>query len=240
MNRVPETAMVLAAGLGRRLAEAHPDRPKPLVTVGGKALVDHVLDRLAAAGVGKAVVNIHHMADQMREHLAARAAPQVILSDETDQLLDTGGGIARALPHLGGEPFLAVNSDVLWRADADPLSALAGSWDGEAMDALMLMVPVAGASGYDGPGDFEMTPPNTKGALKPRREGETAPFVFGGVQIIHPRLFDGCPPGPFSIVPLWRAAAEAGRLHGLRHEGPWYHVGTPEGLALAEAARAGS
>lgn len=231
-NKVPDRAMVLAAGLGRRLATAYPDLPKPLMTVGGKALVDHVLDRLAAAGVKTAVVNIHHMADRLRDHLAARGAPHIILSDESDALLDTGGGIARALPDLGGGPFLAVNSDVLWRG-ADPLSALAGSWDGEAMDALMLMVPVAGASGYDGPGDFEMA---SSGALAARRQGETAPLVFGGVQIIHPRLFDGCPPGPFSIVPLWRAAARAGRLHGLRHQGAWYHVGTPEGLRLAEAA----
>jgi MurNAc alpha-1-phosphate uridylyltransferase len=234
---VPQSAMVLAAGLGLRLRPLTEARPKPLIEVAGRALIDRTLDRLAAAGVRRAVVNLHHRGDMLRAHLAGRREPEVVFSDESDLLLETGGGVAHALPLLGPGPFYVVNSDIIWRdAHVDSLVALARRWNDRAMDALLLLMPTVGAIGYAGAGDFAMAP---DGHLTRRDERVVAPFVFTGVQILHPRLFAGCPQGPFSLNRLYDRAAESERLFGLRHQGDWMDIGTPEGLAAAERALGG-
>ncbi|HUN50317.1 MAG TPA: nucleotidyltransferase family protein [Candidatus Sulfotelmatobacter sp.] len=232
----PTRAMVLAAGLGIRLRPLTLDRPKALVQVAGRSLVDHTLDRLAAFGIATAVVNLHYKGNSLRQHLATRKQPKIMLSDETAELLDTGGGVAKALPLLGADPFYVLNCDIVWRdARENSLLRLAERWDDAAMDALLLLQPTVSAIGYRGVGDFNMDP---DGWLTRRAEGMVAPFVFTGVQILHPRLFRGCPAGAFSLNRLYDRAVEAGRLYGLRHEGDWMDVGTPAGLQAAEAALA--
>ena len=229
-------AMVLAAGLGTRMRAVAADLPKPLVKVAGKPLIDHVLDRLLAAGVEEAVVNLHYKGDLIARHLSARAAPRIIFSDERDQLLDTGGGLAKALPHFKGEPFLYANSDTVWlEGTRHTLDDLVETYDPKRMDALMLMARSATSTGYDGLGDFMM---DQEGALTRRLEKRVAPFVWAGVQIMHPRLVSEVPQGAFSTNILWNRAAQAGRLFGMRLEGVWMHVGSPEGLAAAEAVLA--
>jgi len=231
----PRRAMVLAAGLGLRMRAARADLPKPLVPVRGRALIDHALDRLAEAGVAEAAVNLHHMGEKIRDALAGRAAPRLTFLAEPT-LLETGGGVANALPGLGPDPFYVVNSDALWlNGPSDALHRLARAWDDGRMDALLLLSPVWAAIAYDGRGDFFM---DQEGVLRRRREWEVAPFLFAGVQILHPRLFDGAPAGAFSLNRLYDRAIEAGRLYGIAHDGRWFHVGTPDGLALAEAALA--
>jgi MurNAc alpha-1-phosphate uridylyltransferase len=226
--------MVLAAGLGERMRPLTARLPKPLVPVAGKPLLDHVLDRLAEAGVERAVVNVHYLADQIERHLAGRAAPRVALSDERAQLLDTGGGVVKALPLLGPAPFLHVNSDTIWIDGPRPnLARLAEAFDPASMDALLLLAPTADSIGYAGRGDFAMAP---DGRLSRRAEREVAPFVYSGAAILRPELFEGAPPGAFPLTRLFDLAAGAGRLHGLRLEGVWMHVGTPDAIALAEAA----
>lgn len=226
--------MVLAAGLGIRMRPLTDKIPKPLVPVAGKALIDHVLDRLADAGVARAVVNVHYMAEQIEQHLAYRTRPQIVISDERGLLLGTGGGVARALPQLGHAPFFHINSDTIWIDGVQPnLARLAETFDPDMMDALLLLAPTAGSIGYAGRGDFAMAP---DGRLNKRAEQEVAPFVYAGAAILSPALFDGAPPGEFSLTALFDRAAEAGRLHGLRLEGLWMHVGTPEAVAAAEAA----
>jgi MurNAc alpha-1-phosphate uridylyltransferase len=228
--------MVLAAGLGLRLRPLTLDRPKALVQVAGRALIDHTLDRLAEIAVGTAVVNIHYKGNSLKRYLAERALPRIVLSDETEQLLDTGGGVAKALPLLGPMPFYAVNCDIVWRdAHRNSLIQLAERFDDAAMDVLLLLHPTVSAIGYVGVGDFAM---DSHGRLTRRAESFVAPFVFTGVQILHPRLFRDCPVGPFSLNRLYDQAAEAGRLFGLRHEGDWMDVGSPAGLQAAEAALA--
>lgn len=230
----PRIAMVLAAGLGLRMRRHSGDKPKPLVDLHGRTLLDRTLDRLADAGVTRAVVNLHHRADTIRTHLAGRTTPEIVLSDETDCLLETGGGVARALPLLGPNPFYVVNSDIVWRdAYTNSLHALAHGFDDDRMDALLLLMPTIGAIGYWGMGDFGMAP---DGRLTRRDERCVAPFVFTGVQILHPRLFAGCAVEPFSLNRLYNRAQEAGRLYGLRHQGDWMDVGTPEGWAAAAQA----
>lgn len=227
----PKTAMVLAAGLATRLRPISQSRPKALVEVAGKPLLDHALDRLAEAGVERAVVNTHHLADQIEHHLAGRKRPEIRLSHESE-ILDTGGGIARALRLLGREAFYVVNAKIVWRGGRkDALLRLAETWDGAAMDGLLLLQPTATAVGYDGPGDFNM---DQLGRLAWRPAQEVAPFVYASIQILHPRLFDGAPHGAFPLRPLWNRALEAGRLFGLRHDGEWFHVSTAAGLAEAE------
>ncbi len=226
--------MVLAAGLGTRMRPLTDKIPKPLVPVGGKALIDHVLDRLADAGVARAVVNVHYMAEQIEQHLAYRTRPQIVISDERGLLLGTGGGVARALPQLGHAPFFHINSDTIWIDGVQPnLARLAETFDPDTMDALLLLAPTAGSIGYSGRGDFAMAP---DGRLNKRPEQEVAPFVYAGAAILSPALFNGAPTGDFSLTALFDRAAEAGRLHGLRLEGLWMHVGTPEAVAAAEAA----
>jgi MurNAc alpha-1-phosphate uridylyltransferase len=205
-----------------------------LVTVGGKALIDHVLDRLALAGVTRAVVNVHYLADQIEQHLLGRKAPQVVLSDERAELLGTGGGPINAMPLLGGGPFFLVNSDTIWIDGVTPnLQRLAAAFDPSRMDALLLMAPTATATGYSGRGDFSMA---ADGRLKRRAERGVVPFVYAGAAILTPAFFAGVAPGPSSMSPLFDRAVEAGRLYGLRLEGVWMHVGTPDAVAAAEAA----
>jgi MurNAc alpha-1-phosphate uridylyltransferase len=226
--------MVLAAGLGTRMRFLTEAQPKPLVAVGGKPLIDHVLDKLATAGVETAVVNVHYFADQIEQHLAGRHAPQLVISDERGGLLGTGGGVAKALPQLGDEPFFHVNSDTIWIDGVTPnLRRLAHAFDMNAMDALLLLAPTATSIGYSGLGDFAMT---ADGRLRRRAEREVVPFVYAGVAVLSPALFADAPDGVFPLTQLFRRAEEAGRLHGLRLEGLWMHVGTPEAVAAAEAA----
>ena len=235
MNKAtPKTAMVLAAGFGTRMRPITDRMPKPLVRVAGKALLDHVLDRLAEAGVERAVVNVHHFAEQMIDHLESRRQPRIVISDERGVLLDTGGGVLKALPELGAAPFFHLNADTIWIDGVKPnLARLAEAFDAARMDALLLLAPTAGSVGYDGRGDFAMMP---DGRLRKRAEREVAPFVYAGAAILTPALFAGSPAGAFSLTRLFERAADAGRLHGLRLEGLWMHVGTPEAIAAAEAA----
>jgi MurNAc alpha-1-phosphate uridylyltransferase len=233
MTRVPHTAMVLAAGLGLRMRPLSADLPKPLVRFKGKPLVDHALDRLAEAGVARAVINVHHRADQLTAHLADRKRPKIIISDERDKLLDTGGGIVKALAQIGQDPFLIHNADSVWiEGVGSNIVRLSDMWDSRRMDALLLVALGATSLGYEGRGDFAMS---TEGALRRRGEREVVPFVFTGVSIAHPRLFDDAPAGPFSINTVWDRAIAPGRVFGMRHDGIWMHIGSPAALAEAEA-----
>ena len=235
MPGLPATAMVLAAGRGERLRPLTDRVAKPLVEVADRSLIDRLLDRLAASGVTTAVVNLHYKAEMVRGHLDNRAAhrgPALKFSEEADGLLDTGGGVAKALPMLGDGPFLVANSDFIWRdAVDDSLAQMAGRWNADTMDALLLLQPTVTAHGYRGTGDFQMAP---DGALRRRHNQEVTPFLFAGIQILHPRLFVDCPTRPFSLNLLFDKAERAGRLFGLRHDGDWIDVGTPEGFAIAE------
>ncbi|WP_448583025.1 nucleotidyltransferase family protein [Thermaurantiacus sp.] len=231
---VPEVAMVLAAGLGRRMRPLTATRPKPLVEVGGKTLLDRALATLRSGGVRRAVVNVHYMADQVESHLAARDTGLAIrISDERAQLLETGGGILNALPLLDADPFLAINADNIWVEGPVPAARLlADRWDDAAMDALLLLVPLARANCHLGRGDFHMDP---LGRLSRRRPGRIAPFVFTGLQLLAHRLFAGEEVRPFSMNRLWDRAAAAGRLFGVVHQGLWFDVGTAAAVARAEA-----
>lgn len=228
-------AMVLAAGRGVRLRPLTDRLPKPLVPVGGITMLDRALDALARAGVSEAVVNVHHLASLVETHLAKRTRPTIHISRE-EHLLETGGGIAKALSHFGAEPFFAVNADIVWLDGTTPaLMRLAAGWDEGSMDALLLVQPVARAVGYDGAGDFVLA---ADGRLVRRGAAPAAPFVFAGVQVLHPRLFVDAPTGAFSLNLLYDRATETGRLFGLAHDGGWLHVGTADGLAVAERALA--
>ena len=238
MPTIPRTAMVLAAGLGERMRPLTDRMPKPLVPVAGKPLIDHVLDRLAAAGVARAVVNVHYLADMIERHLEGRTRPQIRISDERDKLLNTGGGVVKALGAIGSEPFFHVNSDTIWIDGVKPnLERLAEAFDPAAMDALLLLAPVSTSIGYPGRGDFTMA---TDGRLTSRGERDIAPFVYAGAAILRPELFKNAPDGVFSLTTLFQRAEAARRLHGLRLEGVWMHVGTPEAIKDAEAAIAAS
>jgi|SRR5579871_645189 len=233
-SRVPKNAIVLAAGLGTRMRPYNGAIPKPLVAVGGKALIDYALDRLAECGVARAVVNVHHLADALERHLAARQKPAVVISDERGALLGTGGGIANALPKLAAGPFFLVNSDTLWVDGRTPnFLRLAEGFDADAMDALLLLAPASGSIGYAGKGDFALLP---DGRLRRRIDGEAVPYVYAGAAILTPALFAGAPVGAFPLTHSFDAAAKAGRLFGLRLDGLWMHVGTPEAVAEADKA----
>ena len=230
----PRRAMVLAAGIGIRMRPLTDRMPKPLVRVGGRALIDHVLDRVADAGVEHAVVNVHHFADQIERHLEGRQRPHVIISDERERLLDTGGGIVKSLAALGDDAFFLVNADTLWIEGVRPnLERLAAAFDPATMDGLLLLAPSATSIGYEGRGDFALA---TDGRLRRRGEREIVPFVYAGAGILAPSLFDNAPAAPFSVTRLFDRAEAQGRLHGLRLEGLWMHVGTPAAIAEAEAA----
>lgn len=232
---VPQTAMIMAAGLGKRMRPLTATRPKPLIEVGGKALLDHVLEKLRAAGVHKVVVNVHYLADALEAHLATRDhGLQVMISDERDLLLETGGGLVKAAPLIDCDPFLALNSDNLWvDGPADTLKLLASQWDGERMDALLLLVPLASALNHQGIGDFRL---DRSGRLKRRERSHVAPFVFTGIQMLSKRLLRDAPEGPFSTNILWDRAIEEGRCFGAVHQGLWFDVGTPQALGLTERA----
>ena len=230
----PRHAMVLAAGLGTRMRPHNGAIPKPLVTVGGKSLIDYVLDRLADAGVERVVINVHHLADQIERHLAGRQHPGIVISDERAELLGTGGGVVKAMPELGGGPFFHVNSDTIWIDGVTPnLMRLAAAFDPACMDALLLLAPTTSSIGYSGRGDFLMA---ADGRLSRRGERDVVPFVYAGAAILTPAFFAGVKAGPSSMSPLFDRAIEAGRLFGLRLEGMWMHVGTPDAVQAAEAA----
>ncbi len=232
------TAMVLAAGLGKRMRPLTATRPKPLVEVAGKPLLDHVLDRLRSAGIGRAVVNAHYLADVVAAHLKDEAQDlEILISDETGELLETGGGVTKALPLIEDATFLIVNSDNLWvDGPVDAIRLLEQRWDEQAMDALLLVVPLAHAHCHEGAGDFRMDP---LGRLTRRAPGKPAPFVYTGVQIVSRRLFENAPEGAFSMNVLWNRAIAESRVFGLVHEGLWFDVGTPPAVAKTEAILAG-
>jgi MurNAc alpha-1-phosphate uridylyltransferase len=225
--------MVLAAGLGERMRPLTDTRPKPLIEVRGRAMIDSILDRLQAAGVSEVVINLHYLGEMIEAHLKARKKPRLRFTRETERL-ETGGGVRKALPLLGKAPFFVLNGDVCWLDGCTPaLKRLALAWDDARMDALLLLHPTAFAVGYEGPGDFVLA---ADGRLRRRHEREVAPFVFAGLQILHPRLFADSPEGAFSLNRLYDRAAAARRLWGLRHDGEWFHVGTPAQLAEVEDA----
>jgi len=231
-----DTAMILAAGLGKRMRPLTASQPKPMVRVAGKPLIDHALDRLAEAGVARAVVNVHYLADALEAHVLARQTPKVTVSDERALLLETGGGMLKALPQLP-DPFFALNADNIWLDG--PKSAfhdLSRRWDPEAMDALLLVVPHARAMNFNGPGDFHMDP---MGRLSRRRAGRIAPFIYTGIQLVSHRLLRDAPEGPFSTNILWNRAMEEGRLYGISFTGLWFEVGTPQMIRPTEEALAG-
>jgi MurNAc alpha-1-phosphate uridylyltransferase len=231
---MPKRAIVLAAGLGTRMRGHTEKVPKPLVEVSGKALIDYALDRLAEAGIEQTVVNVHHMADALEGHLAGRNRPRIIISDERKQLLGTGGGVVNALAHLGDTPFFYMNSDTLWIDGVRPnLQRLAEAFDPATMDALLLLAPTTTSIGYDARGDFAMS---ADGRLRSRPEREVVPFAYASAAVLSPALFKGAPKGVFPLTVLFNRAAEQGRLHGLRIDGIWMHVGTAEAVAEAEAA----
>ena len=233
---MPNRAIVLAAGLGTRMRPYNGHIPKPLVEIGGKSLIDYSLDRLADAGVESVVVNVHHLADILERHLAPRQRPHVVISDERGELLGTGGGIAKALPKLGDAPFFLVNSDTVWLDGVRPnFTRMAEAFDPQTMDVLLLLAATTSSIGYSGRGDFAMLP---DGRLRRRRENEVVPFVYAGAAVLSPALFADAPKGAFSLTVLFERAAENNRLFGLRLEGVWMHVGTPEAVAAAEAALA--
>jgi MurNAc alpha-1-phosphate uridylyltransferase len=234
MSVKPTKAMVLAAGLGLRMRPLTEQMPKPLVQVAGRALLDHVLDKLGVAGVSEAIVNVHYLPDQIIDHVAGRTGPRVTISDERDEVLGTGGGVVRALPLLGAAPFFLVNADTLWidgvRAN---LARLAEAFDPARMDVLLLMAPTASSIGYDGSGDYAMLP---DGALRKRREHQLVPFVYAGAAILSPALFTAAPTGEFPLIKMFDAANAQERLFGLRLDGVWMHVGTPDAVQAAEEA----
>ena len=229
-------AVVLAAGLGLRMRPLTEATPKPLIPVNGKPLIDRVLDRLGASGIEMAVVNHHYLSDQVIAHLETRVHPAIRFSDERARLLETGGGVKHALPLLDdpAAPVLVCNSDTFWTdGGLAAVERLKRVWDPRRMDVLLLVHPRVEAVGYDGPGDFYPAP---YGKLERRGMRKTAPLVFTGVQILDPALFADTPDGPFSLNLVYDRALQAGRLHGVVHDGDWFHVGTPDGLAQAEAA----
>ena len=232
---VPHTAMIMAAGLGKRMRPLTATRPKPLIEVSGKALLDHALEKLRVAGVRKVVVNVHYLADALEAHLTSRDhGLEVVISDERDLLMETGGALVQAAPLIDCDPFLALNSDNLWiDGPADTLRLLASHWDDAKMDALLLLVPQARALNHKGMGDFHM---GRTGRLHRRERSHVAPFVFTGIQIVSKRLLRDPPEGPFSTNVLWDRAIEEGRCFGAVHQGLWFDVGTPQSIQMTETA----
>ena len=232
---VPGTAMIMAAGLGKRMRPLTATKPKPLIEVNGKALLDHALEKLRASGVKKVVVNVHYLADALEAHLASREhGLDVTISDERGRLMETGGGLIKALPLIDADPFLALNSDNLWiDGPADTIKLLASQWDDQKMDALLLLVPQARALNNKGMGDFHM---DRVGRIRRRERSHVAPFVFTGIQMVSKRLLRDAPDGPFSTNFLWDRAIEEGRAFGAVHQGLWFDVGTPQSIPMTEAA----
>lgn len=228
-----DTAMVMAAGLGKRMRPLTASQPKPLVRVAGKPLVDHALDRLAESGVEKAVVNVHYLADALEAHVRERHAPKVRISDERAQLLETGGGLVKAQPHLP-DPFFCLNADNIWLdGPRNAFADLSARWNPEEMDALLLVVSHARAANFQGHGDFYMDP---RGRLRRRMQGRIAPFIYTGIQLVSHSLLRDAPEGAFSTNVLWNRAMDEGRLFGLAFTGHWFEVGTPQAIAPTEDA----
>lgn len=238
MKLASDTAMVLAAGLGKRMRPLTISQPKPLVRVAGKPLIDHALDKLAEAGIPRAVVNVHYFADALQAHVAARAVPEVVISDEREELLETGGGLAKA--HRAGllpDPCFCVNSDNVWLdGPYDAFRQLSEVWDADVMDALLVLVPHTGARNFRGKGDFHMDP---QGRVSRRRSARIAPFIYTGIQLVSHRLLRDAPEGPFSTNILWDRAIGEGRLYGMLFTGEWFEVGNPAAIAPTEAALQG-
>ena len=236
--RAPRKANVLAAGLGKRMLPITATLPKPLVKVAGRSLIDFALDKLHEAGVETVVVNVHHFADMLEAHLSARETPRIIISDERAELLETGGGVRKALPLLGDEPFITFNSDSLWIEGKEPnLLRLVQAWDPDRMDILMLVAPLSTSIGFEGRGDFHQDP---DGRLRRRGSDDSAPFAYAGVAIVKPELVHGTPDGPFSANAFYDRAIARDRLYGLCLEGQWLHVGEPQAIAEAEQCLAAS
>jgi MurNAc alpha-1-phosphate uridylyltransferase len=229
-----DTAMLMAAGLGKRMRPLTATRPKPLVKVAGKPLMDHALDRLEAGGIKKVVVNVHYLADTVEAHLKARKCGlDFAVSDERPKLLETGGGLIKAKPLLGDQPFFCANSDNLWiDGPQETLGMMRRIWNPDRMDGLLLLVPLARATCHTGPGDFHM---DANGRLTRRKTAHVAPFVFTGVQILSPSLLVDPPGDVFSTNVFWNRAIEAGRLYGVSHQGLWFDVGTPKAIPVVEA-----
>lgn len=237
MSWKPRSAFVLAAGLGTRMRPLTDALPKPLVQLRRKALLDHVLDRVAEANVPEAVVNVHFKADLIEAHLQSRTKPHITISDERGTLLETGGGAKKALPILGPDAFLMHNSDSVWlEGVGSNLERLFAGWDDGKMDCLLMLALGSASIGYQGKGDFSS---DSEGRIRRRREGEVVPFVYTGVQIVHPRLFADAPEGAFSMNALWNRAMLTGRAYSMRMEGLWMHVGSPAELAEAERVMSG-
>jgi MurNAc alpha-1-phosphate uridylyltransferase len=235
---VSDVAMLLAAGIGKRMRPLTATRPKPLVRVAGKPLIDYALDKLVEAGVARAVVNVHYLPDQLLAHLAGRKAPQIAISDETDGLLETGGALVRAAPLIAADTFFCLNTDAVWLdGPRNAFAALSEAWDEDRMDALLLVVGHARAHNFVGPGDFHLDP---LGRLSRRKPGRVAPFIYTGIQIVSQRLLRDAPAGAFSTGVLWDRSMDKGRLFGLSHTGLWFEVGSPTMIAPTEAALTGS
>lgn len=231
-----DTAMVLAAGLGKRMRPLTASKPKPMVRVAGKPMIDHALDKLAEAGVSRAVVNVHYLGDVLEAHLQGRNSPQVIISDERDLLLETGGGMVKAADQLP-DPFFSLNSDNLWLdGPRNCFYDLSRVWDADLMDALLLVVPHTKAVNFRGLGDFNM---EASGRLSRRTQSRIAPFIFTGIQLVSKRLLRDAPQGPFSTNLLWDRALKEERLFGLAFTGRWFEVGTPQAIAPTEAVLRG-
>lgn len=238
MSAKVETAMVMAAGLGKRMRPLTATRPKPLVRVAGRPLIDHAFERIADAGIGHVVVNVHYLADALEAHLRGGDWPfEIEISDERKQLLETGGGLVKAQHLFRGDPIACVNSDNIWTdGPVNAITLLANCWDDAAMDALLLVVPQARATGHGGRGDFHM---DKVGRLSRRRAGKIAPFVYSGVQLVSKRLLRDAPAGAFSTNVLWDRAIAEGRLFGLSHGGQWFDVGAPSAIPVVEAELGG-
>lgn len=230
---VSDTAMVMAAGLGKRMRPLTASQPKPLVRVAGKPLIDHALDRLEEAGVAKAVVNVHYLGDALEAHVRERHSPKVTISDERDELLETGGGMIKARPHLP-DPFYCLNADNIWLdGPRNAFADLSARWNADEMDALLLTVPHTRAANFAGQGDFYMDP---HGKLSRRKAGRIAPFIYTGIQLVSHRLLRDAPDGKFSTNILWNRAIEEERLFGLCFTGQWFEVGTPQAIRPTEDA----
>ncbi|GGD78403.1 nucleotidyltransferase family protein [Croceicoccus mobilis] len=229
-----DVAMVMAAGLGKRMRPLTASRPKPMVKVAGKPMLDHALDRIADAGIARAVVNVHYLPDHIEGHMKLRNAPEIIISDEREQLLETGGGLVKAQPLIGSDPFFCLNSDAMWLdGPVDVFRALSEAWDPEIMDALLLLVPHKRAHNYRGKGDFHLDP---HGRVSRRKSGRVAPFVFTGIQLVSNKLLRDPPAeAKFSTNVFWSRAIEEGRLYGTVHQGEWIEIGEPQHIAPAEA-----